>query len=75
MFSGETNLLVSGFRVRFQQAPSSVRGFEDPNASGFLIQPPLTEFGLRQVGEWKKSGGETMMGKRCGQVWGGGARA
>ena len=28
-------------------------GLEDPNASGILIQPPLTEFGLRQVlGFW-----------------------
>ena len=25
-------------------------GMEDPNASGFLIQPPITEFGIRQAG-------------------------
>lgn len=27
----------------------SVKGMEDPNASGFLIQPPVTEFGIRQA--------------------------
>jgi len=27
----------------------TVKGLEDPNASGILIQPPLTEFGLRQA--------------------------